>query len=236
MSGWLPRLAFPPPSPNEVNLYALCENEEWEGILELFSDPEFRHRTARKKIYTFDEDDTTPFHYALWHKAPLNVIEAFLDVTTQSTPLHLLRRLNLLNIKDNFDQTPLHWAAMECDDISVIDLFIRSYPQALALRDVSGETPLKASMKHGLNRSNHAAIVELLKAKTEHFSDSRKFKSQIAKRAVRFCMLSRQRRLTEGCSTSSLAAPVEFFVKVVNYLEERGMTLLADDIMAYIAV
>ena len=27
MSGWLPRLAFPPPSPNEVNLYTLCENE-----------------------------------------------------------------------------------------------------------------------------------------------------------------------------------------------------------------
>ena len=49
-------------------------------------------------------------------------------------------------------------------------------------------------------------------------------------------MLSRQRRLTEDCSTSSLAAPVEFFVKVVNYLEERGMTLLADDIIAYIAV
>ena len=77
-----------------------------------------------------------------------------------------------MKVKDNFDQTPLHWAAIECDDVSVIDLFIRSYPQALALRDVSGETPLKASTKRGLARSNHAAIVELLRSKTEHFSDA----------------------------------------------------------------
>ena len=78
MSGWLPRLAFPPPSPNEVNLYELCENEDWDGTLALFADPTFQ-KQARQKIYVFDEDDITPFHLALYHKCPLAVATAFLE-------------------------------------------------------------------------------------------------------------------------------------------------------------
>ena len=102
-------------------------------------------------------------------------------VTSRATPLHLLKRLNLLNVKDNFDQTALHWAATECDDLSILELFITKFPQALSFKDKSGETPLKASISRGLSRPSHAAIVDLLRRKTEHYLDARKVRARVSR-------------------------------------------------------
>ncbi len=82
-------------------------------------------------LHQWDNDRRTPTHYLAGSKAPLNLVERFVDLAPQN-----------LKEQDAAGRLPLHWAAKNNASKNVVNFLIDQHPESLLVTDDYNMSPL----------------------------------------------------------------------------------------------
>ncbi len=167
---------------NVTNLYDAIEKGAWDSVLNFLTtkkwsfvsfdnDPQSPEAQTRTWVTRFDPSGRVrwsqlPLHAAIIFHAPVSVIEALVDLYPLS-----------VQCTDDQRMLPLHLAVRSGANDAIMNLLIRSFPEALVARNQSGALPFNVNGSH-VRKDYTETIYQIVQHTTQRVVASQKKWSQ----------------------------------------------------------
>ncbi|GMI24408.1 hypothetical protein TeGR_g12431 [Tetraparma gracilis] len=137
-----------------AKLLDLCEMSNFKGASDLLSS--LSDSDAVSQLFHQNSSKFTPLHLAIYKGAGYDLVETMIKISkTDAT------KWPLCSMVTNTSYTPLFYAAAWGNNVEMVRLLIRTYPDALGMKTTKGQTPLVGA-NHFNKGKNKDDIVKLL--------------------------------------------------------------------------